>query len=67
MQEYEIRILRPDRTTAAVIEATYFSDDEAVREAKRIAQSRPFEVWRDLDCLYGRPMAGTMSAPKSAA
>jgi hypothetical protein len=54
MQEYEIRILRADRSTAAVIEVTHLNDGAAIQSARRIADARPFEVWRGLDCVYGR-------------
>jgi hypothetical protein len=46
MQVYEIRILRPDRSAAIVIEMLHFG-------AKKIAEMRLFEGWRDLECLYG--------------
>ena len=53
MQVYEIRLLHADRSTALVIEMLHFSDNAAVRAGKKIAEARPFEVWRDLECLYG--------------
>jgi hypothetical protein len=54
MHQYEIRILHADKTTDIVIEGAHLSDLAAVRAAKRIAEERPFEVWRDLDCVYRR-------------
>jgi hypothetical protein len=54
MHEYEIRLLRADSSTATIIETTYFNDDAAISFAQKIAGARPFEVWRDLDCLHGR-------------
>ena len=53
MHEYEIRILRADKSTATVIEVMQLNDHAAVRAGKRIAEASPFEVWRDLDCIYG--------------
>ena len=53
MQAYEIRILHADRSTDMVLEMLHFSDNAAVRAGKKIAGARPFEVWRDLDCIYG--------------
>ena len=53
MQQYEIRILRADRTTDTVIEVMHLNNNAAIRQAKKIAEARPFEVWRDLDCIYG--------------
>ena len=53
MQEYEIRILRADKTTDTVLEVAHLNDNAAIRSARKIAESRPFEVWRDVDCIYG--------------
>jgi hypothetical protein len=53
MHEYEIRILRADRTTDVLIEVIHLNDNAAIRAAKKMAEARPFEVWRDLDCIYG--------------
>lgn len=53
MQDYEIRILKADRTTDTVMAATYLNDHAAIRSAKRVAEARPFEVWRGLNCIYG--------------
>ena len=55
MHGYEIRILRADKTTDAIIEVAHLNDHAAIRAAKKIPEARPFEVWRDLDCIYGRP------------
>ncbi len=54
MQEYEIRIFRADNTTEAILEMQHLNDHAAIRAAQKIAEARPFEVWRDLDCIYGR-------------
>lgn len=54
MQEYEIRILRADKTTATVIEVMHLNDNAAIRSARAIANGQAFEVWRGLDCVYGR-------------
>lgn len=53
MHLYEIRVLRRDRTTATVIEAMHVNDQAARHAARQIAGADPFEVWRDLDCIYG--------------
>lgn len=53
MHEYEIRILKSDGSCSAIIEQIQVSDHAAIRSAQRIAQKRPFEVWRELDCIYG--------------
>ncbi len=62
MPEYEIRVLKDDRYCTAVIHAEILMDDEtAIHAASRLAGGAAFEVWRDLDCVYGlasaRPMA----------
>lgn len=69
MHEYEIRILRADRTTDTVIEVIHLNDSAAIRAAKKIAEARPFEVWRDLDCIYGRghPTSPPSSPPRPTA
>jgi len=59
MHEYEIRLLKADRTTDTNIVMMYLTDVEAVRAARKIAEARPFEVWRDLECIYGRPFRPT--------
>ena len=62
MPEYEIRVLNDDRYSAAVVHAEILMDDEAaIHAASQLADGAAFEVWRDLDCVYGlasaRPMA----------
>ena len=51
MHVYEIRILRAHRITDTVIEVAHLDDHSAIRAAKKFAGTRPFEVWRDLDCI----------------
>lgn len=66
MHEYEIRILRADKSTATVLEVMHLNDHAAIRSARKIAEARPFEVWRDLDCIYGRAAErDSPSAPPS--
>jgi hypothetical protein len=54
MQQYEIRVLSSGHPIL-IIEATHVSDHAAVRAAKSYARDRPFEVWRNLDCIYAPP------------
>ena len=54
MHEYEIRILRADRTTDTIIEMLYLTDQAAIRGARKLAEARSFEVWKDLNCIHGR-------------
>jgi hypothetical protein len=52
MQDYEIRILCNGRGHTH-IEVMYLNDSSAIRAAEMLAAGRPFEVWRDLECIYG--------------
>ncbi|HEX2761324.1 MAG TPA: hypothetical protein VHM27_12455 [Rhizomicrobium sp.] len=52
MHTYEIRVLDNGRTRA-VLEAMHLNDNAAVRAGKKLADGKPFEVWRELDCIYG--------------
>ena len=52
MQQYEIRVLRPDLSTAHIIEVIYENDRMAVRAGREMAEGELFEVWRDLECLH---------------
>jgi hypothetical protein len=56
MQDYEIRI-RCNGRGYTHIEVMYLNDSSAIRAAEVLAAGRPFEVWRDLDCIYGAPRA----------
>lgn len=54
MQLYEIRILKDDHYSAAMIVEQHHADDHsAITAASRLADGRWFEVWRDLDCVHG--------------
>ncbi len=52
MHDYEIRILNSKRGSLAYIEILEPSDDAAIRSAERMAEGKPVEVWRDIDCIY---------------
>jgi hypothetical protein len=54
MHEYEIRILHADGTADTVEQVMHLNDNAAIRAGRKIAEARPFEVWRDQDCIYGR-------------
>ena len=52
MPEYEIRVLKDDRYSAAMIHQRILMDDDAaISQGQRLAGSAPFEVWRELDCV----------------
>ena len=65
MQEYEIRILKADHTPDTVIEVIHLNDHGAIRAAKKFAGTRPFEVWRGLDCIYGSDQPTPSPVPPS--
>ena len=65
MQHYEIRILRADKSSDAIIEAVHLNDHAAIRAARKFAEARPFEVWRDLECIYERPSKANRTNPSS--
>ena len=52
MQDYEIRILCNGRGHTH-IEMMHLNDSTAIRAAEILAAGRPFEVWRDLECIHG--------------
>jgi hypothetical protein len=52
MQEYETRILNVDRTPALLMTSMHLNADAAIKTARRVATGRPFEVWRDDECVY---------------
>jgi hypothetical protein len=61
MQRYEIRLLKEDRySTKFVVEQMHLNDHAAIGAGSQLAQGSPFEVWHDLECVYGlasdRPM-----------
>ena len=50
MHEYEIRVLSYGNET--ILEVMHLNDHAAIRAAKKLSGGKPFEVWRDLDCIY---------------
>ena len=53
MNVYEVRILgETSGKGGIVLQAQYLSDVAAVRAAKKLADGRPFEVWRGIQCVY---------------
>ena len=52
MQDYEIRLLCHGRGHTR-IEVMHLNDASAIRAAEALAAGRAFEVWRDLECIYG--------------
>ena len=57
MHQYEIRIMHDDGRTAIVLAGMQLNDNAAIRYAKKAAGARTFEVWRDMDCVYGTGLA----------
>ena len=65
MREYEIRVLRPDGKTSFAIKAMHLNDNAAVRAGRKMAEGSTFEVWRDLNCVYGTRHETPPEAPQS--
>jgi hypothetical protein len=53
MQEYEMRVLRPDGGPVLITAEFHLNDSAAVRSAQKLANGHRFEVWRGMDCIYG--------------
>lgn len=54
MQVYEIRVLSSSSEASTIMEAMYASDFAAIRAACNMAGDNRHEVWRGLDCIYGK-------------
>jgi hypothetical protein len=52
MNEYELRILKEDRTPALTIWSVHLNADAAINAARKASKGAPFEVWRDDECVY---------------
>jgi hypothetical protein len=53
MQNYEIRILTPDKQSASIWHIMAKDDAEAIEKARATTRpAQPFEVWRDDSCIY---------------
>ena len=66
MQDYEIRILCSGRGHTH-IGVSHLNDFAAIRAAEILAAGRPFEVWRELECIYGGARAAQGMVHFSAA
>jgi hypothetical protein len=53
MQDYEIRLLTERFTPALTMETKHVSDQAAIMAARSMSHGKPFEVWRDLECIHG--------------
>ena len=65
MRGYEIRIVSAENHHT-VIEVMHLNDNAAVRSARKMAEGSPFEVWRDLDCIYDGTAAKAPASTPSA-
>ena len=54
MHEYEIRILRPDGSSALISSEIHLNNHSALRSARKLANGKAVEVWRGMECVYGR-------------
>ncbi len=63
MGEYEIHILQSEGSPSIITAEIHFSDESAIRSARKMAHGRQFEVWRGLECITG---LATMPQPTVA-
>jgi hypothetical protein len=49
MHEYEIRVLHTEGCPALITSEIQLCDAAAMRSARKMAEGRPFEVWRGLE------------------
>jgi hypothetical protein len=52
MHEYELRILKEDRTPALTMWSVHLNAETAIKAARKAAKGDSFEVWRDDECVY---------------
>jgi hypothetical protein len=64
MHECEIRVLSGGETHLVMVEV-HLSDGAAIRARKKFTADNPFEVWRDLQCIYSKLSSGRPSKSSS--
>ena len=52
MLDYELLILDKNARPQSFVELLEGDDDDAISSAARIADGRPFELWRDIVCIH---------------
>lgn len=52
MNDYEIRILKPDGTPSLIILEVHLRDTSAIRSARQMANNNAAEVWRGIECIW---------------
>ena len=55
MQQYEIRVMSAGQAQI-IIEDFHLSDAAAIRNARKIAHGKLFEVWKGIECISGFAM-----------
>lgn len=65
MQDYELRILNFDGTLSLLSQNSYLNTLAAISASKRIAGTRPYEVWCDERCLYSSLNPPPITPPSS--
>jgi hypothetical protein len=63
LYEYEIRVLNNRLSTSLIMKTTQLNDYSAVQAGRKMADGQPFEVWRDLQCVYGLGAAKPIPFP----
>lgn len=52
MYEYEIHISQAEGSPSLICAEVQLCDQAAIKSARKMAQGRPFEVWRGSDCIF---------------
>lgn len=52
MNDYEIRIFKADGTPSLIAVESHMVDQAAIRSARMMADKNPYEVWRDVECIW---------------
>ena len=66
MQEFEIRILNGAGGAAIVTSEIHLNENSAIRSAKKLANGRPFEVWRGDGLVCGRTGEVAVAGPRGS-
>jgi hypothetical protein len=63
LYQYEIRILSDDGKSTIATSAFYLNDNAVTRAVRKIAGTRKFEIWREMNCIYGTADAAVAKPP----
>jgi hypothetical protein len=63
MQEFEIRVLNENKKPSLIVREIYLSASSAIRAGCKLAQDKPFEVWRGDECVYDMADSNVLQFP----